>query len=301
MTTEHVRYDDLPGAVVVGPNPPPGGRRRPTGTPFSVLRSLGVEDVVHVARRGDTGKFALKQHDGNWILLECGNRAHFDAVASRAPETFGAMFPAPIRLAMCRDRKGAPREGYGLLTEDGKDVVAYRLDTGAIVGGAGAWVDKGVVTHVNTDGKAGACMDLREARLVSADGRTVIEVDSDAGATEIEYVYQDADNYKAHDTVVLEGGLDVASLAELLSGLHGTEAWFVPGMVGLPDLQDRLPGVWDEARDTVMHGFVGAKASTAEPDTDLPDVRSFAAAVAAHDPSAEWTPPAAEAAGPPSF
>lgn len=57
--------------------------------------------------------------------------------------------------------------------------------------------------------------------------------------TVIGYLYRDAANYKVHDSVLLDGVLTEAEIAEIWGKLEGG-MWFVPEQVGLPPLQSAL-------------------------------------------------------------
>ena len=72
--------------------------------------------------------------------------------------------------------------------------------------------------------------------------------------TKLSYLYRDAMNYKTSRTVVLPGVPSPALVAILLASLH--EHGFIPGQVGLPDLQDSFEGCdsdWDDERDHPFH------------------------------------------------
>lgn len=59
--------------------------------------------------------------------------------------------------------------------------------------------------------------------------------------TKFSYFYRDADNYKSHHDLILEGTL---SQAEKKAILDATDigGGFIPGQIGLPELQDALQG-----------------------------------------------------------
>jgi len=57
--------------------------------------------------------------------------------------------------------------------------------------------------------------------------------------TKISYFYRDADNYKAHHSVILKGKLSAKQISEILNKLEGGEM-FIPRQVDLPPLQEQL-------------------------------------------------------------
>lgn len=88
----------------------------------------------------------------------------------------------------------------------------------------------------------------------------------------IDYLYRDADNYKTYLRVAIPGDMDddkIVFMKELLTRGNG----FIPGQVGLPDLQMNFnAGVtfWDDERDHPFHELQGIKRSDhAPPDVML--------------------------------
>ena len=69
--------------------------------------------------------------------------------------------------------------------------------------------------------------------------------------TKIEYEYRDGANYKAHGSAVLAGAATADQVDAILNGLDD-EGGFIPGQVGLSDLQTTLAGGW---KDEVDHPF----------------------------------------------
>lgn len=71
----------------------------------------------------------------------------------------------------------------------------------------------------------------------------------------VSYTYRDADNYKTSMVVGVPGGADKKALDALFDRLDAGEG-FVPGQIGLPDLQMNFnAGItfWDEERDHPFH------------------------------------------------
>jgi hypothetical protein len=69
------------------------------------------------------------------------------------------------------------------------------------------------------------------------------------------YTYRDADNYKVSLQVAVPGELSDQDVNRLLVRLADGEG-FVPGQIGLPDLQMNFNGgitYWDEERDHPFH------------------------------------------------
>jgi hypothetical protein len=66
-------------------------------------------------------------------------------------------------------------------------------------------------------------------------------------------MYRDADNYKAHTAIVLQGRITVADANQIVKGLYEGEA-FIPGQIGLPDLQGSLTQ-WDGWNEETDHPF----------------------------------------------
>lgn len=66
--------------------------------------------------------------------------------------------------------------------------------------------------------------------------------------TIIEYMYRDASNYKQYHSVVIEGELTWAEIEPYLD----KGEYFIPGQVGLPELQWRFPSFPSED-DHVWH------------------------------------------------
>lgn len=68
--------------------------------------------------------------------------------------------------------------------------------------------------------------------------------------TIIEYRYADAANYKAYNTVVLDGTLTEDEIETVWAALNGREE-FLPEQVGLPALQDQVCD--DDEDDPAVH------------------------------------------------
>jgi hypothetical protein len=70
--------------------------------------------------------------------------------------------------------------------------------------------------------------------------------------TEIAYTYRDADNHKQHAVIVLRGEIDADGLTAILGKLDDHQG-FIPGQVGLDDLQERTSNGWDADSDHPWH------------------------------------------------
>lgn len=72
--------------------------------------------------------------------------------------------------------------------------------------------------------------------------------------TLIDYTYRDASNNKVHDCVILDGRLSETQIEAMLGALFEDEK-FIPGQVGLDDLQGRFDHgrAWEEQEDHVWH------------------------------------------------
>lgn len=72
---------------------------------------------------------------------------------------------------------------------------------------------------------------------------------------EIAYMYRDGDNFKQSETIVIKGPVGPGEL-RLLSHVLDEAQYFIPGQIGLPDLQERFNGgqaQWNDERDHVWH------------------------------------------------
>lgn len=64
--------------------------------------------------------------------------------------------------------------------------------------------------------------------------------------TALSYLYRDADNFKQSKVVILEGELAEGMLERIISSAKddgdqsGNPGYFIPGQVGLPDLQNQF-------------------------------------------------------------
>jgi hypothetical protein len=88
------------------------------------------------------------------------------------------------------------------------------------------------------------------------------------GNIKISYMYRDADNYKAHGEVVLAGRMSEGDMKIILAvcSNHGGR-FFIPGMVGLDDLQKSFNGgesEWHDDRDHPWHTFTGIEPTEEE-------------------------------------
>lgn len=80
---------------------------------------------------------------------------------------------------------------------------------------------------------------------------------TDCGSTRLVYQYRDGANYKTAHSVVVEGRMSPLMARAILACCDAdTDASFVPGQVGLPDLQDSFSGCdsyWDPDLDHPFH------------------------------------------------
>lgn len=94
--------------------------------------------------------------------------------------------------------------------------------------------------------------------------------------TAIQYFYRDASNYKQYCEIVIRGVMSADQAAAIASKLDGDDG-FIPGMVGLVDLQSML-GEWSDD-DHVFHDICSITRTDAE--ASLGDGLSVDALVAA--------------------
>ncbi len=96
--------------------------------------------------------------------------------------------------------------------------------------------------------------------------------EGEGDATLFRYGYRDADNYKTNSKVVLAGGftrLDVKVLFACAD--REGDAYFIPGQVGLADLQDNFSGcesMWLDERDHPYHEIHAIEQCDEEPAKD---------------------------------
>lgn len=94
--------------------------------------------------------------------------------------------------------------------------------------------------------------------------------------TELTYQYRDGSNYKTAETVVFRG-VGAYSLQHLSGLIHACDrsngrASFIPGMVGLPDLQDSFDGCeshWDPEDDGPWHEIQSVALTTRAPTLEV--------------------------------
>lgn len=106
--------------------------------------------------------------------------------------------------------------------------------------------------------------------------------------TEISYQYRDSSNFKADGSVVFAGTPAPGETEALISCMN-EEARFVPGQVGLPDLQDSFagPSWWDPEGDGIWHEVTAVRATGAVP-TDPRTFSHFVDQVARHVMEQGW-------------
>jgi hypothetical protein len=84
----------------------------------------------------------------------------------------------------------------------------------------------------------------------------------------LHYLYVDADNYKAAGAVTLVNDVTMDQRAEILALC---EEEFIPGQVGLPDLQNQFNGgltYWDEDSDHPYHLITAIEDGLGDPSAD---------------------------------
>lgn len=89
--------------------------------------------------------------------------------------------------------------------------------------------------------------------------------------TLISWMYRDASNYKACREQVLEGSLTSEEKDEIRNALEDG-LYFVPGQIGLDDLQDDFGGCesyWDPDQDHVYHELTGLEDTGQEANRGL--------------------------------
>jgi len=103
-----------------------------------------------------------------------------------------------------------------------------------------------------------------------AEGRVGIDLPERSPAhsnTRITYMYRDGANYKTSRAVVVAGALTPDQAAALLRCCEEAGD-FIPGQIGLPDLQDSFQGCeshWDPELDHPVHELTSIKLTTAQP------------------------------------
>lgn len=83
----------------------------------------------------------------------------------------------------------------------------------------------------------------------------ILFADNPKANTLITYIYRDAANYKQVAELILPGAITPAQLATIYRHLDEDDG-FVPGQVGLEDLQLRFNDDWDDESDHPFHEFV---------------------------------------------
>ncbi len=85
--------------------------------------------------------------------------------------------------------------------------------------------------------------------------------------TRLTYTYRDASNYKATSSLVLYGAMSPEQAQAVLRSLD--DEGFIPGQVGLPDLQDSFAGCesyWDPEQDDAWHDLDCIELTTDKPE-----------------------------------
>lgn len=98
--------------------------------------------------------------------------------------------------------------------------------------------------------------------------------------TRIDYLYRDGSNFKTVSAIVLAGDFTPAMVAQIRASLDEGK-FFIPGQVGLPDLQNRFsPALWDPDRDHPFHELGEIVQTDCDPSLDM-TVEDFAGLMAA--------------------
>lgn len=98
--------------------------------------------------------------------------------------------------------------------------------------------------------------------------------------TRLHYEYADASNYKMAGTALFAGQISFDELVTLFRACEKGEDGFIPGQVGLPDLQERLAD-WNEETDHPWHELTKLELTSAGPKfDDVPDTRTISQFVA---------------------
>ena len=117
--------------------------------------------------------------------------------------------------------------------------------------------------------------------------------DDSPSNTRIVYQYRDADNYKAIHSVILPGTLDAAETNAIRANLDEYE-FFIPGQVGLPDLQDSFQNCasyWHPEKDHPWHELLRIETTTSPASVTDTTARDFAARFAATAWDSDYLPP----------
>lgn len=89
--------------------------------------------------------------------------------------------------------------------------------------------------------------------------------------TKFSYLYRDAKDNTVHAEVVLQGTLQVGEVGVLLGCCDRTQGViaFIPGMVGLRDLQNKFAsGIWDPDHDHLWHEVTSLTATDEKPNCE---------------------------------
>lgn len=76
--------------------------------------------------------------------------------------------------------------------------------------------------------------------------------------TKITYLYRDADNYKQFGTAIFKGAMTSQQLETILAHLD-EDGGFIPGQVGMRDLQEMMATGWDNDLDHPFHEITSIK------------------------------------------
>ena len=73
-----------------------------------------------------------------------------------------------------------------------------------------------------------------------------------AANTKITYIYRDGNNYKTDGQTIFGGAISPADIDKIMSHLD-EDGGFIPGQVGMADLQIQMAGGWNDDSDHPFH------------------------------------------------
>ncbi len=107
------------------------------------------------------------------------------------------------------------------------------------------------------------------AGLVDAESFHEFEkLDPEIVNAQINYMYRDADNYKYGGHVVFGGAISLCQLEDLFANLDEDDHGFIPGQIGIRDLQGDATGGWQEESDHPWHNVRTVSLTMGAPTDD---------------------------------
>lgn len=106
--------------------------------------------------------------------------------------------------------------------------------------------------------------------------------------TVFNYMYRDADNYKQFGRTVFPGEITRSQVETILKNLNMHDG-FVPGQIGMDDLQGKFFNGWSDVVDHPFHEIGGFELTLEAPDTDR-DLPSLVGAFTTVDWNTEYRP-----------